>query len=63
MKAFVEQDTCIGCGLCESVCPEVFRMTDCNVAEVYGEITPGNEDSAFEAESGCPVSVISINDD
>lgn len=63
MKKAVIEEGCIGCGLCESVCPEVFRMTDCNVAEVYGEITPENEENAFEAESGCPVGVISISDD
>ncbi|EGT5236377.1 ferredoxin, partial [Clostridioides difficile] len=26
MKANVNQDTCIGCGLCPSICPEVFDM-------------------------------------
>ncbi|MDD4103149.1 MAG: 4Fe-4S binding protein, partial [Kiritimatiellae bacterium] len=24
MKANVNKDTCIGCGLCESICPAVF---------------------------------------
>lgn len=61
MKEAVIKDGCIGCGLCESICPEVFRMTDCNVAEVYGGITPENEESASEAESSCPVGVISIS--
>ena len=32
MKAFVNED-CIGCGLCEGICPEVFHMTDKGVAE------------------------------
>ncbi|MBU3804700.1 MAG: ferredoxin, partial [Candidatus Cellulosilyticum pullistercoris] len=28
MKAFVDKDTCIGCGLCPSICPDVFAMDD-----------------------------------
>ena len=28
MKARVDQDTCIGCGVCPSICPEVFDMKD-----------------------------------
>lgn len=34
MKANVIEG-CISCGLCASVCPEVFRMNDENVSEVY----------------------------
>lgn len=26
MKAVVDKETCIGCGLCPSICPEVFSM-------------------------------------
>ena len=26
MKAVVDQDTCIGCGLCPSICEEVFEI-------------------------------------
>ena len=33
MKFKVNQDTCIGCGLCEGTCPAVFHMTDAGVAE------------------------------
>ena len=28
MKAFVDKETCIGCGLCPSICPDVFAMDD-----------------------------------
>ena len=28
MKAVVDQDTCIGCGLCPSICEEVFELQD-----------------------------------
>lgn len=61
MKATIE-DGCIGCGLCESVCPGVFRMTDEGIAEVYAEVTPENEACAFEAQGGCPADVIRVED-
>ena len=59
MKANVIEG-CISCGLCASVCPEVFRMNDENVSEVYHQPTPEQEDATQEAADGCPVSVIEI---
>ena len=29
---YVVNDGCIGCGICEGMCPEVFAMTDAGVA-------------------------------
>lgn len=60
MKAFVDQDGCIGCGLCADTCPEVFQMNDDNLAEVHGEITADNLVAAEDARDSCPVSVITI---
>ncbi len=61
MKASIDRDGCISCGLCPEVCSEVFRMADDGKAEVYVDTVPaGAEDSAQEAAEGCPVSVISV---
>ncbi|MDD3415568.1 MAG: ferredoxin [Lachnospiraceae bacterium] len=61
MRAEIDRDGCISCGLCESTCPEVFRMADDGLAEVYVDTIPSEmEDSASEARDNCPVSVISI---
>lgn len=61
MKAIVDQDGCIGCGLCAEICPEVFRMNDEGLAEAYVDEVPTDlEDSANEAADGCPVSVITV---
>lgn len=61
MKASIDRDGCIGCGLCVDTCPEVFRMADDGLAEVYTSPVPsGAEDSATEAADGCPVSVITV---
>lgn len=40
MKADVNQDTCIGCGLCPSICPEVFDMNDDGKSHVIVDEIP-----------------------
>lgn len=61
MKAHVDKDTCIGCGLCPSVCPEVFDMDDDGKAKAIVEDVPDNLASeAKEAEESCPVNAISL---
>ena len=60
MKASVDHDLCIGCGLCESVCPEVFEMGDDGLAHVIGGVTPELEAAATEAAEVCPTEAISL---
>ncbi|MEN8433037.1 ferredoxin [Clostridium septicum] len=62
MKAKVDKDTCIGCGLCPSICPEVFGMDDDGkaVAKV-ADVPDSNVDEAKDAESSCPVSAIIVD--
>lgn len=62
MRALIDRDGCIACGLCAETCPEVFRMADDGLAEVYVDEVPKDaENSAKEAEENCPVSVITVN--
>ncbi len=63
MKATVDHDLCIGCGLCADTCPEVFRMNDDNLAEAYADVTPDIREKAEEARDSCPVSAIEITED
>lgn len=63
MKAYLDRDGCISCGLCTDTCPEVFRMAEDGVAEAYNEDVPKEvEDKAIEAQEGCPVSVITVEE-
>lgn len=61
MKATIDRSGCIGCGLCPSICPEVFEMADDGLAEVIvDDIPAGVEGTAQEAAESCPVSVITV---
>ena len=55
--AYVDQDTCISCGLCVDTVPEVFRMNDADLAEVY-DPAGAAEDQIQEAMDACPVACI-----
>ena len=62
MKATLDREGCIACGLCAETCPEVFHMGDDGPAEVIREEVPeAAADTAVEARDGCPVSVISLD--
>lgn len=59
MRVNVDPNTCIGCGVCMGMVPDVFRMNDDGKAEGYQEATPENESMVQDAISSCPVSAIS----
>lgn len=60
MKAFVDHELCIGCGLCEAICPKVFKINQEDLADVVGEVTQETVKDAKEAEDQCPVAAIKI---
>ncbi|MEG2770405.1 MAG: ferredoxin [Oscillospiraceae bacterium] len=63
MKACVDKEGCIGCGLCTATCPEVFSLTDEHIAVAKDEIIPPQcEETAKTARDDCPVSVINISE-
>lgn len=62
MKAYVDKETCIGCGLCPSICPEIFEMDDDGKAKADDSEINDEKllDSAKEAEEQCPVLAIVV---
>ncbi|WP_291634083.1 ferredoxin [Clostridium sp.] len=61
MKAYVDKDTCIGCGLCPEICPEIFKMeADEKAVASKDEVAENLLSSAKEAEEQCPVTAITV---
>ena len=58
MKFAVDKDTCIACGACGDICPEVFEVDDYSIVKV-DDVPAELQESALEAEEGCPVDAIS----
>ncbi len=60
MKAKVDPDLCIGCGLCVTTCPEVYKMEG-DKAIVHVSIIPkAAEENCQKACDECPVTAIII---
>lgn len=63
MKAKVDKDICIGCGLCAATCPEVFSLEDDGLAvAIEEEISEDLVDETEASRDGCPVSAIDIEE-
>ena len=58
MKTTVNED-CIGCGMCEGVCPEVFQLNGSGMSEVVGDPNL-HADKVQEAAEICPVNAIEV---
>jgi ferredoxin len=55
-KVWIEEG-CTACGLCEDICPEVFKVED-EATVIEGVNYNDFEDEIREASDSCPVEVI-----
>jgi ferredoxin len=60
LKAKVDQETCIGCAMCENTCPEVFKLADGKSTVIQDPVAKENEADAQAAADNCPVSAITV---
>jgi ferredoxin len=57
----VNKEKCIGCGLCVSLCPDVFEIGEDGKSQIIsGADFDKNEKCVKEAREGCPVSAVEI---
>ncbi len=63
MKAIVDPDKCIGCGICEGIVPEVFSLLNEPYAEVLLDPVPEEyQEATRESAEECPEEAITIVD-
>lgn len=60
MKAIVDQETCIGCGLCVQVCEQAFKMDGDKAVAVSSQVADNAKECAKQAANDCPVTAIKI---
>ena len=61
MEAIVLQKACIQCGLCTSVCPEVFSIAPGEPAQaIVGPVPDDLRLAVQEAADACPVAAIEV---
>ena len=61
MEVIVLQKACIQCGLCPTICPEVFSLTPGEPAQaVTGPVPDDQKLAVQEAADSCPAAAIEV---
>jgi len=60
MKASVDYELCIGCGLCVSVCPDVFRLNREKAIAYVDTVAAQYAAACTSAAAQCPVDAITV---
>jgi len=58
-KIKIDDDACIGCGLCQEICPATFQMKDFKA--IVKKATVAKITKEKEAADSCPVQAIKIS--
>ena len=58
-KVTVDASTCVGCGLCEQSCPEVFEVQGDGIAHVKAQSSASC--NLQEVADSCPVNSIKVS--
>lgn len=55
----MDEELCIGCGACEEICPEVFKLGEDGKSKVIAQKC-GSAGCCEEAAEECPVAAITL---
>lgn len=59
MKAKVNKDSCIGCGACQAIAPNVFEIGDDGLSKtIVSEVPEADEEYCKDAIESCPTGAI-----
>jgi ferredoxin len=59
-KVTVDENTCVGCGLCVNACADVFELNDEGIAKVKANKCADCD--LHDIASQCPVNAITVED-
>lgn len=59
-KIVVDPELCTGCGTCEDIAPDYFKVGDDGIAEVIKQYDEKDKDLIQDAIESCPSQAISI---
>ena len=57
----IDKEKCNGCGLCVSICPEVYKMEDDKAVVSVSVVPKDVEDTCKKAADDCPVTAILVS--
>ncbi len=60
MTVKIDEDACIGCGVCSDLCPDIFELVD-DKAKVKKQPENADEENCVnEAKDSCPTQAIIV---
>ena len=62
MKAVVNEELCVGCGLCADDCPEVFIMEQDKAIVKSNPVPDSSLECCKKAQQDCPVEAIKVEE-
>jgi ferredoxin len=61
LKAKVDPDVCIGCGLCVDTCPAVYKMDGDKAVAYVNPVPKEAEECCKKGADDCPVTAIAVS--
>ena len=62
MKPVINQETCIGCGTCEGICPGAFKLNNGKAEVIAMDDYSPHKEGIDQSVAACPVQAISIEE-